>query len=653
MNVVILIVTALIGIVIGFVIFRVYRSIWASLTFPLVITGLVWFGLPKAIVTNPELVPASPTVAAIPKHSDLEPFRPIEVASHGYVGSDACKDCHQDNHASWFASYHRSMTQVATPEAIIGDFNDTVVRYRDNEYQMTRRGDVCFVDMPDLGNPSPTARTQTPVVMTTGSHHMQLYWFATGANRMIGLLPWAYLVETKEWIPRDAAFLRPRPIHSYETGRWNQTCSKCHSTHQKERFDDQYGWDTHVGEFGISCEACHGPGADHVKYRGANEFAEDAGSDPIVNPVSLSKQRSAEVCGQCHSIFFTPRGDKRANVNGNGYMPGKVLADSHLIVRRDSPEYVEQQQVMRYPTLESLLNESYYKDGMVRVSGREYNGLTDSACFQKGEMTCFSCHELHKSKSDPRSLKEWANDQLHPDALGDASCLECHQRDQYGESHTHHLAGSSGASCYNCHMPHTTYGLLKAIRSHTISSPDVAKDRDAGRPNACNLCHLDKTLAWSADHLKDWYAIEPPSLNRDESSVAASLLWLLNGNAANRALAAWSMGWDEAQAVSGRDWQTPFLAQLLNDDYEALRLIAKRSLRSMPGLEDLQMDVVKESSHETRQQRIGQIWKQWIQQMAADGIDRPELLIEQAQLQVDRMDDLRNRRDDTPMSLAE
>ena len=64
-------------------------------------------------------------------------------------------------------------------------------------------------------------------------------------------------------------------------------------------------------------------------------------------------------------------------------------------------------------------------------------------------------------------------------------------------AHTHHRAESSGSRCYNCHMPRTTFGLLHAMRSHQVSVPTVKESLDHGRPNACNLCHLDKTLAWS------------------------------------------------------------------------------------------------------------------------------------------------------------
>jgi len=54
-------------------------------------------------------------------------------------------------------------------------------------------------------------------------------------------------------------------------------------------------------------------------------------------------------------------------------------------------------------------------------------------------------------------------------------------------------------------MPHTSYGLLKGIRSHQINSPTVKASLATGRPNACNLCHLDKTLAWSGQKLNEWY----------------------------------------------------------------------------------------------------------------------------------------------------
>ena len=60
----------------------------------------------------------------------------------------------------------------------------------------------------------------------------------------------------------------------------------------------------------------------------------------------------------------------------------------------------------------------------------------------------------------------------------------------------------------NCHMPHTTFGLFVAMRSHRVDSPDLALAVESGRPNACNQCHLDQSLQWTADWLSEWYGHE-------------------------------------------------------------------------------------------------------------------------------------------------
>ncbi len=48
---------------------------------------------------------------------------PLKQGPQGYLGSDACMDCHESEHASWHHSYHRSMTQLMTPETVQADFD--------------------------------------------------------------------------------------------------------------------------------------------------------------------------------------------------------------------------------------------------------------------------------------------------------------------------------------------------------------------------------------------------------------------------------------------------------------------------------------------------------------------------------------------------
>ena len=191
----------------------------------------------------------------------------------------------------------------------------------------------------------------------------------------------------------------------------------------------------------------------------------------------------------------------------------------------------------------------------------------------------------------------WLDDQVKSGMDSNEACLQCHEgmRDNLSE-HTHHTANSTGSSCYNCHMPHTTYGLLKGIRSHQIDAPSIKVNLETGRPNACNLCHLDQTIEWSAEYLEKWYGQPKPVLNLENRNIAASVLWLLKGDAGLRALTAWHYGWKDAQEASGVSWQVPILARLLEDPYSAVRFITARSLRSYTGLEDLDFDFLDEAS---------------------------------------------------------
>ena len=455
-------------------------------------------------------------------------------------------------------------------------------------------------------------------------------------------------------MPRNAAFLMP-PDAAYtsETARWNETCSRCHSTHPLSRPDLPSGrWDTLVGEFGISCEACHGPAEEHVRMRRATR---DGGSEPaddqIVNPVDLPHGLASQVCGQCHGVTMPPSMPAYVDylTNGYRYRPGQRLADSVVVVRDDQQTRDSLQELPR-EEVESHIKNSFWPDGMVRVAGVEYNGLIESACYLRGKLSCFSCHTMHQSSDDPRDAAEWADDQLGVGMHGDQACLQCHDADQYSEQHTHHPGESSGSRCYNCHMPHTTYGLLKMMRSHKISNPNVALDLKAGRPNACNLCHLDKTLEWSAGHTAQWYGHRPPELDDDQRQVASSLLWLLRGDANQRAVAAWNLGWQPALDASGNRWQAPFLARLLEDPYPAVRFISQRSLKRDERFKDVQYDFV--GSEKNRRKARDHVWDTWVQTPLAN--PPQHILIDpRGSLNEELLDRFIRQRDDRPVQLAE
>lgn len=579
------------------------------------------------------------------------PYRPAEKPSAGYVASDACRECHKENYETWHDSYHRTMTQVATPDAVYANFDNHEITLRGRHYRLTRNGEVCQAEMfdPDYP-PSPQTRMKVPLVMVTGSHHMQVFWYPGFAPRTLGQLPIVYLKETQQWIPRRAAFLVPpdEPVSS-ELGRWNEGCSNCHSTHRRERWREPGTWDTEVTELGISCEACHGPGEEHIALHRAQ--ASDIRNDPIINPASLSHVASSHTCGQCHGKTSLKTSGSHLNEFGHDFRPGDDLNDTHHIWERDSKVVRDFVASMNFEEgADAALRRVYWDDGNIRVSGREFNGMAHSACFQRGEISCLSCHQMHQSESDQRDRMEWANDQLSVTGLDDHACTQCHKASDYGESHTHHAAASAGSRCYNCHMPHTSYGLIKAMRSHTITSPILAKDLKVKRPNACNLCHLDQTLQWTSNQLSKWYGIEEVAdLSDEQKTVAASVIGLLKGDAGERALWVCSMGWQPAQQASGNDWMAPFLARLMVDPYPAVRLMARRSLRTLPGLHDLQFNAV--APEPERENVLARTLAGWSYEAVKD--KRPAILIEDTGLQTDRIEAMMKQRDDTRINLLE
>ena len=296
---------------------------------------------------------------------------------------------------------------------------------------------------------------------------------------------------------------------------------------------------------------------------------------------------------------------------------------------------------------------------MIRVSGREYNGLIDSPCFKNATdpvrtMSCFSCHTMHTTPEDPRSIATWAEThQVSTGMDGNAACRPCHDALVTDRSaRTRHDADSPGSTCYNCHMPYTSYGLLKVLRSHTISSPSVRESVEVGRPNACNLCHLDKTLAWTGDYLREWYGTAQPEFTEDASTIAAALLWLTRGDAGERAIAAWNLGWPPAQETSGMSWMVPHLAELLNDPYEAVRFIAYRSFRSLPGQADFEYDFL--ASRDDRIATVVPAIRAWRNGALANLRLDPELLIDAGGvLRTDTIRRLFEQRDNRMLILRE
>lgn len=629
-----------------------------AISLPAMPCGLAWLA-----ISHREMTTAEPAVAG----------RPVEEAHSGFVGSDACMSCHPQEHFSWHNSYHRSMTQVASAKSVVGDFENTTLRLGAASFHLTHDADSFMAEIQmsvPSGNSENFVHATQPIVMTTGSHHQQSYWFSLNdATRGVALFPFAYLIDQQRWVPRGSIFLQPRSrVAQYEAGLWNQNCIKCHSTGALPRanhfvdgnavYSDRM--DTKVAEFGIACESCHGPGERHCQVnrdpvRRYGHHLVGAADDSISNPARMSHQFASQVCGQCHGIFdfYSHASWGKWNERGFGYRPGQDLADSKIRFYVNCSGVTDTEGISGWYGADPRF---FWSDGMPRTSGREFNSLVRSACYERGTLSCLSCHKLHQDSSDGRDVKEWADGLVGPGMDGNDACLSCHS-DLKSESnlvaHTHHSAESSGSNCYNCHMPYTTYGLLKAIRSHEINSPSVPVTLQTGRPTACNLCHLDQTLQWTSNWMSEWYGSGNVEIPAEHQETASSIVWMLRGDAGQRALAAWACGWPDAVRASGSDWMAPFLAQLLEDPYDAVRLVAERSLRRMPETELGNYDFLDTDENVARvHQRVLDAWRE--RRSGTQAVEKKRVLIDgNGRLMQSEFEQLLESRDDTPISLLE
>ena len=284
--------------------------------------------------------------------------RPRDLHGGGFVGSVACRGCHEEHYASWHRTFHRSMTAEATTDSVRGDFSGATLRQGDVTTRMDRdaRGGYRMTFTSAEAPP----RT-VDVVRTVGSRRYQQYLARDGDSYW--RLPVAWHVEEQRWFPMTGAFLfcrsLLRSLRRFRRGagraagfrrgdfdrhvtRWNDNCVFCHNVAPNPARDPGSGrFATSVAELGIACEACHGPGAEHVARNGNPlrrwTLEANGAADPtIVNPSRLTPARAADLCGRCHGQRIADQIEPLLE-HGDPFVPGDDLAIESAPLWRDTP----------------------------------------------------------------------------------------------------------------------------------------------------------------------------------------------------------------------------------------------------------------------------------------------------------------------------
>ena len=91
-------------------------------------------------------------------------------------------------------------------------------------------------------------------------------------------------------------------------------------------------------------------------------------------------------------------------------------------------------------------------------------------------------------------------------------CLECHGPKSPNGPHAAASRNtrttrrrSAGSECVACHMPKIAQTIADVnVRSHTFRFITPAQSETYKIPNACVMCHKDKSNVWASQQLKGW-----------------------------------------------------------------------------------------------------------------------------------------------------
>ncbi len=510
---------------------------------------------------------------------------PLLHRDGGFVGSATCRACHPDHFTSWARTHHAQMTQRPGADNVRGAFDGRLVRYAADQARPFRDGGRFLMEVP-TASPEANGRRTAEVALLVGSRRYQQYFEKQQRGDSVAYvrLPILWHIEQQRWLHINTVFLGPDDAEwNAHAAVWNENCIFCHNTGPEPQARPMRGrrgevaqFDSEVAELGISCESCHGPGAEHASgqqsplRRYGQPFA-GPGDASVANPKRLDQERSVSVCGQCHGARL-PNPLTRIEQwfsTGPTYRAGDKLLEHVTPIERNTPVLAGDPEQYRL---------RFWGDGTARLTAYELQGVLASPCYTKGPMTCQSCHSMHTG--DPHG-------QLRPELPGNALCTQCHP--EIGKdlrAHTHHDPAGSGSSCVECHMPKIVYGVLEIHRSHRIEVPDAARDAETGRPHACTLCHTDRTLPWAAAHLQQWWGdqFRTPSRRADGAplDLPDAIASLHAGDAAARAVYAAALGRETAApAPEATAAQRAHLAVAMGDGYPSIRWLAQRSLQQL------------------------------------------------------------------------
>ncbi|MEO7801632.1 MAG: multiheme c-type cytochrome [Ginsengibacter sp.] len=334
-------------------------------------------------------------------------------AGKAFAGSDKCQQCHKETYDHFVKTSHYRTSLPASPETIMGDFTQgknlfsysyyskVAMEHRDSGlYQVEYDKNFKELHAYKFG-------------MTIGSGTRGQSYLSWVDSSLIQL-PVSYFTAEKSWA-NSPGFKDFEPSF---TRTISAQCLECHSTYFKTLSPANSPapvFDRTQIIYGVQCESCHGPAADHITYH--EEHPNQAKGYAIYNPASLSRQQQLDLCGVCHG------GTRPAEQIAFSFLPGDTLTTSPKAINKNIDEG--------------------------EVHDNRYRLFAQSKCFKVSTtLTCNTCHNTHE--------QERGNV-----ALFSSKCVTCHDGGHEPICKmTATLGKTISANCIDCHMPEKQSRML-------------------------------------------------------------------------------------------------------------------------------------------------------------------------------------------------
>ena len=388
--------------------------------------------------------------------SDYVDALKFSEVNSGFVGSESCVSCHKEQFETWKGSDHAQAMKMADSNSVLGNFNNVTFTHKNVKSTFFRKNGGYFVN-----TEGPDGKYYDyKIEYTFGYSPLQQYIvkFPNGAYQCL-LTAWDTVEHKWFYLQPNLDIKHDEWLHwTKGSMTWNSMCADCHSTNLQKNYNSKTNtYHTKYSEINVSCEACHGPAEEHVKFYESHS----TGIPPkLYVGDSLSSTELVDKCAKCHS--------RRSQITEAFDFEGTFY--DHY-----------------YPSL--LIDPVYELDGQIKDEDYVYGSFTQSKMYHNS-IACNNCHDSHS---------------LNLRAEGNNLCLTCHLPKYNSTSHHFHEMNTEGAQCVNCHMTGKFYMVNDFRRDHSFRIPRPDQTLKYGVPNACNNCHKDKDAKWASDFIISKY----------------------------------------------------------------------------------------------------------------------------------------------------